>query len=273
MERTAEFKALLASAGSTDQPGDRHDRIISPFMRAAKEQQQDFVQLRRRLQVDAGQGNAVQVCKDCKEAIARCQELEHLIEDTTGLSAIERRQSGQLVQHRKELLAGLFEDMQNFAKSVQSAQASELLHEREVASYFCASASSTMAAPIPDEPDPWKTGSGEQEGLPEDSDDEAQTLVAMFANDMDQIQETQRKTQEVSALVTQFSMEVSRQQESIDNITNLAEESIDDVKKAEKHLEKAIKNSNSYRFWIVCWFTGSAIFLLIFDYLDSRMPI
>merc|ERR1719387_217703 len=119
-----------------------------------------------------------------------------------------------------------------------------------------------MAAPAPmiDDSGPFRSGAGDVAGLPGDDavDAEVLNLVTMFSNDMDQIQEMQKKTQDVTALVTQFAMEVAKQQESIDDITNLAEESIEDVKKAEKHLQQAVKNSNSYRFWIVCWFTGSA---------------
>lgn len=275
MDRTAEFRALIGLAA---RPLDKNDRPVGPFMRAAAEHQQRLVQLRRRLQIEAGQGNALQACK---EEMSRCEGLGRLIEDLTGLAPAERRQTQQLFDHRRALISGLFEDMQNLASSVQSVQVNELQHEAEVAGYFCASSSSTAGhikeapPPILDTPAPWGAGSGETVGLPGDDslDAERENMLTFFSNDMDQIQETQQKTQEVSALVTQFAMEVAKQQEIVENVTAMAEESIENVEKAEKHLQKAIKNSNSYRFWIVCWFVGSAIFLLVFDYLDSRMPI
>lgn len=271
MDRTAEFR-LLANAAPSDGSVPAPCRPVNAFMRAAGEQQQRLSQLRHRLQFDSGQkATAVQACK---EEMSRSHELANLIEDTNGLSPQEMRQRGQLLEHRRALLWSLSEDMQSLVSSVQSAQVSELQHEAEVAGYFHSSPSKTLVAPPPviEEPDLWRS---DAVGGPGDDavDAEVSSLLMMFSNDMDQIQETQKKTQEVSALVTQFAMEVANQQQMIENVTELAEESIEHIKQAEGHLQQAVKNSNSYRFYVVCWFTGSAIFLLIFDYLDSRMPI
>lgn len=58
-----------------------------------------------------------------------------------------------------------------------------------------------------------------------------------------------------------------------DECYQLTEQSTSYVEGAQKHLERAIENRNSYRFYVVCWFLGSAIFLLVFDYIDSRWSL
>lgn len=229
-------------------------------------------QLKHRLQIDPAQkSNAIQTCQN---EMDRCRsELEPLIPDKEELSQQQKRQMGELLTHRKAVVSGLFEEIQNLVSTVQSSQVNELQHEAEVAGYFTAASSRSSKMQTAPKIDNESLGVvNEIAGLPNDAalDAEAHSLLAMFSNDMDQIHETQRKTQEVTALVTQFAMEVAKQQEVIENVTSMGEESIDYVKSAEKHLNEACKKKDSYRFYVMLWFIGSAIFLLIFDFIDAR---
>merc|ERR1711924_83106 len=62
-------------------------------------------------------------------------------------------------------------------------------------------------------------------GLPDDEalEEERKALLSMFSNDMDQIQEVQRKSAEISALVNQFGTILTNQQEIIDNVVSMGE--------------------------------------------------
>merc|ERR1712216_142717 len=102
---------------------------------------------------------------------------------------------------------------------------------------------------------------------------EEQALLQMFDTDLDQIHTTQTKMEEVSSLVGLFATKVTEQQEQVDNIHDLAVDATNYVENAEKHLQKAVENSNSYRFWVVCWFVGSALFLLAYDQFDQRFSL
>mmetsp|Transcript_65148 Transcript_65148/g.103180 ORF Transcript_65148/g.103180 Transcript_65148/m.103180 type:complete len:270 (+) Transcript_65148:102-911(+) len=265
MDRTADFHKIIGKQEHTPLPS-------SPFIRAAKEQRLRLNQLKHRLQIDpAHKANAIQACQN---EMDRCRsELEPLIPDKAELSPEQRRKMDDLLDHRKAVVSGLFEEIQNLVSSVQSSQVNELQHEAEVAGYFTAMGSrSSKAQAAPKFDDELLGGVNEIVGVPNDEalDAEAQSLLAMFSNDMDQMQETQRKTQEVTALVTQFAMELTRQKEVIDNVATMGEESIEHVQQAKKHLDQAAKNKDSYRFYVMLWFIGSAIFLLIFDFLDAR---
>jgi len=90
---------------------------------------------------------------------------------------------------------------------------------------------------------------------------------------VDQIRTTQAKMEEVSSLVGLFATKVAEQQEMADNIHDLAVEATDYVENAEKHLQRAVENSNSYRFYVVCWFLGSSLFLILFDQFDQRFSL
>ncbi|CAK0908859.1 unnamed protein product, partial [Prorocentrum cordatum] len=87
------------------------------------------------------------------------------------------------------------------------------------------------------------------------------------------IRTTQAKMEEVSSLVGLFATKVAEQQEMADNIHDLAVEATDYVENAEKHLQRAVENSNSYRFYVVCWFLGSSLFLILFDQFDQRFSL
>merc|ERR1712139_413546 len=101
-------------------------------------------------------------------------------------------------------------------------------------------------------------------------DNEEKALLCMFESDLDRIKETQSKVEEVSSIMNIFANKVEEQAELADQILSLAEESTAYVEEAEKQLQKAVENSNSYRFYVVCWFLGSGTFLLIFDYIDAN---
>jgi hypothetical protein len=50
-------------------------------------------------------------------------------------------------------------------------------------------------------------------------------------------------------------------------VLGVAEESVEFVDQADGHLGKAIKNNAGYKFYLVCWFMGLGILLLLIDLL------
>merc|ERR1712048_789955 len=92
---------------------------------------------------------------------------------------------------------------------------------------------------------------------------EEQNLMTMYAgSDLDQIQDVRTKIDQVSSMMTFFATKVTEQQEMIENIHEDAVKATDYIQEGEKHLIKAKENRDSYRFYVVCWFIGSAFFLL-----------
>merc|ERR1712232_1516472 len=101
-------------------------------------------------------------------------------------------------------------------------------------------------------------------------DQEQENLLVTFHSDLDRIAETQAKLEEVSSLVGLFGNKAMEQFEMAEEIRESAEQSTAVMEDATRHLTKAVENSNSYRFYVVCWFLGSAMSLLIFDFIDAR---
>mmetsp|Transcript_38690 Transcript_38690/g.120362 ORF Transcript_38690/g.120362 Transcript_38690/m.120362 type:complete len:157 (-) Transcript_38690:136-606(-) len=154
---------------------------------------------------------------------------------------------------------------------------SEQQHEAEVSSFFTAvpSASST-ARRKPPPPPPLPPQDGVRPPDAEESERleaEALALLAAYETDLDKIEETQAKVGELANMVSFISTKVVEQQDQIETIQELAEESTEYVEMAGKHLDRAVDNRSSYRAWLVCWFVGSALFLLVYDYLDARFSI
>merc|ERR1712083_908767 len=102
---------------------------------------------------------------------------------------------------------------------------------------------------------------------------EGRQLMAGFENDLEEIQKTRNKLTEISTVMSVFATKIEEQHEMIEDINDNADSSIQYVESAAKHLNRAASNQTSYRFYVCCWFVGSALFLLVFDFFDSRMPI
>merc|ERR1712039_484012 len=95
-------------------------------------------------------------------------------------------------------------------------------------------------------------------------------LLLTFESDVDKLQAVQAKIEEVASLVGLFSTKVTEQEEMVEHINTETEAATAHVEEAERQLKRAVSNSNSYRFYVVCWFLGSAMALLVFDYVDAR---
>lgn len=293
MDRTADFRRLLAAAatavGSIDATAAAAAAasvavppvLLPPsngFITAAMEQREMLRQVRREIQHDYSQAPAIQACQE------QMAELERLSKDLDDLGPKAPRRKKDLLEHRQGLVRSLYEDLQELASRVQSAQASDLQHEAEVASYFTAAprvqaASNTTSLKPPPMPslgddDALGLRAGEASNSSVQNDEalraEEQSLLYAYQSDVDQTQETQTKIQEVSALLVMFGQKVTEQQEIIENIHQDVDTSIDNVEQAGKELSKALKNSNAYRFYVMLWFIGSALILLIFDFIDAR---
>ncbi|CAJ1336273.1 unnamed protein product [Effrenium voratum] len=228
----------------------------------------------RRAQAEKGRLRALRDLRDraataeINQIQASVGELESMVEDLSDLPMAPGQDRDQ-VAHRRGVVAALYEELRSLAAKVQGEQVSELQHEAEVAGYFMAAAPRRPVKPPPSAamedlrvPDTL----GGSEALRA----EEQRLLATFTTDLDKIQETRAKIEEVSTMVGFFATKVAEQTEQTDEILELTEESTGYVEAAEKNLQRAIQHSNSYRFYVVCWFLGSAMFLLVVDYIDAR---
>jgi len=259
MDRTAEFLRLVG----TDDVALAPQRLVPHiclFTRAGLDQKHKLTQLRRRLHHDSGQSAAIQACQD------QMAELESLVEDLSDLGSRMPQQPRDLLAHRRAIVSALYEELREMASRVQSAQVNQIQHEAEVAGYFTAAPRGESVQLKPP---------AASESLPDlPFDDrlkaEEQSLLTAFQSDLDQIQVTRTKIEEVSSLVGLFATKVAEQQEQVDQIHDLADQSVHYVKQAEEHLQKATQNSTSYRFYVVCWFVGAALTLLLIDFVDSR---
>lgn len=240
----------------------------STFMHAAHEQTQRLTELRRSQRHEDGQAEAIQACQQ------QMKELEGLVEDSSDLALPAPWRPRDHVAHRRALVAALYEELRELAARLQAATAREQQREAEAAGFFTAAPQPTRAPRPPAAPcvgSDGGPGAWPQEVVSSERlRMEEQALLAEFETDLDKITETQAKIGEVAALVGLFSTKVMEQQEQADNIFELAEESTELVEKAGKHLDRAVENSNAYRFYVVCWFVGSALALLAFDFIDER---
>ncbi|CAE7618070.1 SPR [Symbiodinium sp. CCMP2592] len=248
------------------------------FVQQAEVQQHRLRDLRRCLDRQGASPSDINSVQDS------VSELEGLVEDLADLGPRAPAEPRDQVAVRRAIVGALYEELRSLASEVRGAQVLELQRESEVASYFTATPSTARRAPkvkMPSvvEKDDFadllgQVGDGPSEpGRPAASaalQAEEQRLLATFTTDLDKIQETRTKIEEVSTMVGLFATKVAEQTEQTDEIYDLTEESTAYVESAQQHLERAIQNSNSYRFYVVCWFIGSALFLLVFDYIDAR---
>jgi len=280
MDLTAEFHRL---AGISNEASKSTRSVVasSAFVRAAAAQKQRLSTFRHSVHSDSGLTAEIRSCEK------QMKELEQLTEDYSDLSVPSPWRSRDHVANRRAIITGLFEELRELAVQVQSTAMSEQRREAEAAGFFVSNVTRSSVAKIKPPaalpPPPQHSGgsfqsnanSGQQ--FAENGSEEAerlkaeeQVLKALFESDLDQINETQTKISEIATMMSVFSTKVVEQHEQVDNIHGFAEESTDLVEQAGKHLDRAIDNSNSYRFYVVCWFVGSAIALLIFDFIDER---
>ncbi|CAE8743203.1 unnamed protein product, partial [Polarella glacialis] len=276
-DRTSDFRRLAGiSIGKPPfQP------LEGSFMWVACEQKLRLAALGREIEREGASTAAIHACQD--EMLV----LERTAEDLSDLGELVPVQMRDQVAHRRGLISGLYEELQKLASRVQSEQVQDLQREAQVASFFTSAPSSSSRAPKLKPPPPpsaedlagWSSGGGGSGGASKFGLDaemlraEEQRLLSTFTTDLDKIQETQSKIEEVSAMVGLFATKVAEQTEQADQILDLAEESTAYIETAEKHLQKAVQNSNAYRFYVVCWFVGSASFLLVFDFIDARYSL
>ncbi|CAK9027376.1 unnamed protein product [Durusdinium trenchii] len=259
MDLTPEFRRL---AGLRSVPDEQDERLMKPrsgFILQAEEQQSRLKRLRQSLDRDA--------TKEINHIQASVAQLEASLE----VADASRDDLG----HRRGVVAALYEELRTLAERVQREQVSQLEREAEVASFFTApmapsKAPMTVPPVVPAMED---LGLPNLEANKSSLRAEEQRLLATFSTDLDKIQETRAKIEEVATMVGLFATKVAEQTEQTDECYQLTEQSTSYVEGAQKHLERAIENRNSYRFYVVCWFLGSAIFLLVFDYIDSRWSL
>lgn len=277
MDRTADFRRLVTALGGAP-TADAGGLPDSAFVKAAGELRKRLAQLRRDLQYEGGQPSDIQACKDSMSA------LEALVEDVADLGdlapPLRRRQD--LLNFRRGVVQSLYEDLRDLASRVQTEQMQEMRHESEVSSFFTSAASPSASSrckppPLPVGP-PLGLAAGTASGGAEEIDGDAsaslqaeeQELLAAFETNLDQINQVKQKLGEVATMVSVFATKAEEQQEVAAQILEDAEVATQHVEDAGKHLQKANDNKSSYNFYIVCWFMGSGLFLLVFDYIDSR---
>lgn len=279
MDLTAEFHRL---AGISDEASKSARSAVagSAFVRAAAEQQRRLSALRQAARSDGVRTAEIRACEQ------RMKELEQLVDDCSDLSVPSPWRPRDHVANRRAIITGLFEDLRGLAAEVQSTAMGEQRRESEAANFFVTNPTRSSVAqlkpPAALPPPPQRSGGSFQTSaasgsFAEPGSEEAerlkaeeQVLKASFESDLDQINDTQTKIAEIAGMMSVFSTKVVEQHEQIEHVHGLAEESTDLVDRAGKHLDRAVENSNSYRFYVVCWFMGSAIALLILDFIDER---
>jgi len=219
----------------------------------------------------------------------KIKELEEHLSDFEDLGWRAPKQSRDLVAHRKAVIVSLYDDLQQVVEKVELAQVQRLQHEAEVAKYFSEESEMTsvdwsqMAQPSPPPAFGVVGGSVGSSSpalpgltLPDDDgklDAEARSILLTYMSDTEDIQATMRKAEEVTSMMNLFSQKVEQQHEQLESILKDAMESTRYVEEAEQHLKKAVDNKSSFRYLVVCWFVGSALFLLVLDFVRSFFRI
>eukprot|EP00933_Yihiella_yeosuensis_P040837 TRINITY_DN35245_c0_g1_i1.p1 TRINITY_DN35245_c0_g1~~TRINITY_DN35245_c0_g1_i1.p1 ORF type:complete len:277 (-),score=69.91 TRINITY_DN35245_c0_g1_i1:126-956(-) len=275
MDRTADFRRLAGLSGTGTSPF----KPSSSFMLAIEAQGHRLAELCAAQQRGEASPSDIHACQ------AEMSQLEEMAEDLTDLGkrAPAPGQRKDQVAHRRGAVAGLYEELQKLAEKVQKEQVTEMQREAEVAGFFTAGSSSSRlpklkpppALPTMEELASWSSGGGRDADTADSASlrAEEQRLISTFTTDLDKIQETRTKIEEVSAMVGLFATKVAEQTEQVEEIHQLAEESTAHIESAKKHLDKAASNQNGYRFYVVCWFIGSSLFLLVFDYIDANYSL
>jgi len=285
MDRTLDFRECLRRHGYSEAFEATAPRIVrGTFVPLAEEQRARLLELRQQIKSGDADLKFVGECQACMS------ELESLAEDFTDIAASGgSRSSRDYINHRKGVVSALYEELKDLATVVQKTQVQELQMENEVATYFTAASRpagsrgrrAPVAVPlaVPEEtlwPTTGSSSSGPKLGADLDEERmraEAQSLLTSFETDLDHIQDTQKKVSELSNMMNIIATKVTEQSEQVEQIHDLAEESTAYVEKAGDHLQQALKSQDSYKFYVMCWFIGSGIFLLVFDFIDSRFSL
>jgi len=271
MDRTDEFRRLIAGLGGAPTAQSMGAPAPSPFMRHAGELRRRLLRLRRELRIRGG-GDQASGIEDCKDAMAVLEGLvDEPLEAAEGGMPASRRQDHHNFRHA--VVQGLYEELRDIASQVQSKQMQEMRHEAEIYNLFTEGGgiSARMMRRSPELPDTSEGDGGSERRLPDDSlKAEEQHLLAAFETNLDQINQVKQKLGEVATMVSVFATKAEEQHEMAEQILDDAATATQHVEEASKHLQKANDNKSSYNFYIVCWFLGSSIFLLIFDFVDAR---
>lgn len=270
MDLTADFRRLAGLGRERLPPPVPLPRPEGGFLHAAAAVDLALAEIRCALQLDAKQAAGIRALE------AKMAELEALIGDTSDLGAEvpPPPRDRDLLAHRRGTVSGLYGELRELASRVQASQVDELQRQAEVAGFFSAQAPSAARRRPPPAPAflPPEAASLPAVGAASAVAlrQEEMALLTTFESDLDKMQETQAKIEEIANLVGIFATKIEEQQEQVEHIHHEAEEATQYIEDAEKHLHRAVQNSTSYRFYVVCWFLGSASALLVFDFIDAR---
>lgn len=165
-----------------------------------------------------------QVTGELNSIQARVAQLEASVEDLSDLGHLSEvvTESRDQVAHRRGVITSLYEELRSLAEKVQKEQVSQLQREAEVASFFTApiAAKPSKPPPVPtfdDVPLPVETNKSALRA-------EEQRLLTTFTTDLDKIQETRAKIEEVSSMVGLFATKVAEQTEQSDECYDLTQQ-------------------------------------------------
>ena len=155
----------------------------------------------------------------------------------------------QYSTHLSNLVAILYERLRTSVAKIQKTEALRLKAELAQRKHF-------NPQPPQDHPEPSTSTK---------YDAECEVLLAAYSSDLDQVRSLQRRLAETSGVLDVLTSKVAEQHELSQNILATAEASTAAVDAATEQLKKAKNNQGSFRFYVTCWFIGSALSLLILD--------
>jgi hypothetical protein len=202
------------------------------------------------------------------------KDLEGSASDLTDLSIPEELLrpplNRDLLAHRKGAVGLLYECLRDLASKVQSSQVEEMQRVAEVSSFFSVDAPADGPRRRKPDASAWQPSEGQSAGGAPELEDESRQILLTYTSNLDKIQEMNAKIVEIGGLVNLFANKIEEQEEMITTVHDDTEKATEHIEDATKHLQRAVTNSNSYRFYVCCWFVGSALALLVFDYIDAR---
>lgn len=269
MDRTADFRRLVGVGGPRDATAATPPPAPTcAFLLAAGNLRGRLIQLRLAHRCEGVQPKEIQ---GCRESMSKLEATSDNIEDLGPRTPLPQ-QSHDLLALRRGVVRDLYEELRDLASHVQTTQMQEMRRENQVASFFTAAAA---GAPLPlhrkPPPAPAELSTGPADAaLDEDVKAEARELEAAFETNLDQINSVKHKLGEVATMVSVFAMKAEEQQEVAAQVLEDAQAATTNVEEAGKQLKKANDNKSSYNFYIICWFLGASMFLLVFDFIDAR---
>lgn len=274
VDLTADFRRLcgVGAPPAAAPPGRREAALAGTFMSAVEDLAASLLDIQQELRRNPDQSDSIRSCQD------RMKDLEVLASDLSDLKLSDIGVSASMLQpplnrdllaHRKGAVGLLYECLMDLASKVQTSQVEELQRQAEVSNFF--SMESSQSGPrrrkLPAATwEPSNTPAVAAPGL----EDESRALLQSYESNLDKLQELNTKIVEIGRLMELLGTKVAGQESMIENIHEDTKEATGHIEDATKHLQRAVTNSNSYRFYVVCWFLGSAFALLVFDFIDSR---